>query len=68
MTNEHEKILDRLTSNRQRAINRKKEELAAELKNQDELWNAYYDGVYDAIKEIEQNALWATVKEKSNAE
>jgi murein tripeptide amidase MpaA len=65
MTSEHEEVLTRLTDAKRRKIERKKAELAAELKNQDELWNAYYDGVYDAIKEIEQNALWATVKEDS---
>lgn len=68
MTTEHEEVLKRLTDAKRRSIERKKAELTAELKVQDELWNAYYDGVYDAIKEIEQNALWATVKEKSNAE
>ena len=68
MTTEHEEVLKRLTDAKSRKIERKKAELAAELKNQDELLNAYWDGVYDAIKEIEQNALWATVKEKSNAE
>lgn len=68
MTTEHEELLKRLTYAKMQKINRKKAELTAELKNQDELWNAYFDGVYDAIKEIEQNALGATVKEKSNAE
>lgn len=68
MTTEHEEVLKRLTDAKKRHIERKKAELTAELKVQDELWNAYYDGVYDAIKEIEHNALWATVKEKSNAE
>ena len=68
MTTEHEEVLKHLTDARMRGIEHKKAELAAELKMQDELWNAYYDGVYDAIKEIEQNALWATVKEKPNAE
>lgn len=68
MTTEHDELLKRLVDGMAAKINRKKAELTAELKNQDELWNAYYDGVYDAIKEIEQNALWATVREKSNAE
>ncbi len=68
MTTEHEELLKRLTDAMKQKSDRKKAELTAELKMQDELWNAYYDGVYDAIKEIEQNALWATVKEKSNAE
>ncbi|MBO5970652.1 MAG: hypothetical protein J6S14_19430 [Clostridia bacterium] len=54
MTTEHEKVLKRLTDTKMRKIERKKAELTAELKYQDELWNAYYDGVYDAIKEIEQ--------------
>lgn len=65
MTTEHEEVLKRPTDAKHRQTERKKAELAAELKNQDELWNAYYDGVYDAIKEIEQNALWATVTEDS---
>jgi len=64
MTTEHEEVLTRLTNARRRTIEKKKAELAAELKNQDELWNAYYDGVYDAIKEIEQAELW----EELNAE
>lgn len=68
MTTENEEILKRLTDAMKHKSDRKKAELTAELKMQDELCNAYYDGVYDAIKEIEQNALWATVKEKSNAE
>ncbi len=55
MTTEHEEVLKRLTDAKMRKINSKKAELAAELKNQDELLNAYWDGVYDAIKEIEQN-------------
>ena len=63
MTTEHEEVLKRLIDVKKRHIERKKAELAAELKNQDDLLNAYWDGVYDAIKEIEQNALWATVKE-----
>lgn len=62
MTTEHEEILNRLTDAKKRHIERKKAELAAELKNQDDLLNAYWDGVYDAIKEIEQAALW----EKNN--
>lgn len=65
MTTEHEEVLKRLTDAKSRKIERKKAELTAELKYQDEIWNAYYDGVYDAIKEIEQNALWATAKEDS---
>lgn len=58
MTTEHEEVLKRLTDAKKRYSERKKAELTAELKNQDELWNAYYDGVYDAIKEIEQAELW----------
>lgn len=62
MTKEHVEVLRQLTDAKKRHSERKKAELAAELKNQDELWNAYYDGVYDAIKEIEQAELW----EKTN--
>lgn len=58
MTTEHEEVLKRLVDARAVKINRKKAELTAELKNQDELLNAYWDGVYDAIKEIEQAELW----------
>lgn len=58
MTTEHEEVLKRLTDAKRRHTERKKAELAAELKNQDEIWNAYCDGVYDAIKEIEQVELW----------
>lgn len=58
MTTEHEEVLKRLTDAKKRRSERKKAELTAELKMQDELWNAYYDGVYDAIKEIEQAELW----------
>lgn len=68
MTTEHDELLKRLVDIRAAKINCKKAELAAELKNQDELLDAYWDGVYDAIKEIEQNALWVTAKEKPNAE
>lgn len=56
MTNEHEEMLKRLTDAKKWQSERKKAELAAELKMQDELWNAYYDGVYDAIKEIERGS------------
>lgn len=62
MTTEHEEVLKRLIDAKRRHIDRKKAELSAELKNQDELWNAYYDGVYDAIKEIEQAELWEKIK------
>ena len=55
MTTEHEEVLKQLTDAKSRKIERKKAELAAALKYQDEIWNAYCDGVYDAIKEIEQN-------------
>ena len=55
MTTEHEEVLTRLTDAKRRKIERKKAELTAELKNQDELLNAYWDGLYDAIKEIEKN-------------
>ena len=58
MTTEHEEVLKRLTDAKKRHSERKKAELTAELKAQDEIWNAYYDGVYDAIKEIEQAELW----------
>lgn len=58
MTKEHDELLKRLVDGRAAKINRKKAELTAELKNQDELLNAYWDGVYDAIKEIEQAELW----------
>lgn len=54
MTTEHEEVLKRLADAKTRKIERKKAELTAELKNQDELLNAYWDGVYDAIKEIER--------------
>lgn len=62
MTTEHEEVLKRLTDVKRRHIDRKKAELSAELKNQDELWTAYYDGVYDAIKEIEQAELLEKIK------
>lgn len=58
MTTDHEEVLKRLTDARRRGVERKKAELAAELKYQDEIWTAYFDGVYDAIKEIEQAELW----------
>ena len=56
MTTEHEEVLKRLTDAKKHTSDRKKAELAAELKMLDELWNAYYDGVYDAIKEIERGS------------
>jgi len=55
MTTEHEEVLKRLTDAKMQKINRKKAELTAELKFQDEILTAYWDGVYDAIKEIEKN-------------
>lgn len=58
MTTEHEEVMKRLVDGRAAKINKKKIELTSELKNQDELLNAYWDGVYDAIKEIEKSALW----------
>ena len=58
MTKEHDELLKRLVDIRAAKINGKKAELAAELKTQDELLDAYWDGVYDAIKEIEQAELW----------
>lgn len=58
MTTEHEELLKRLVDGRAAKIDRKKAELAAELRSQDELLTAYWDGVYDAIKEIEQAELW----------
>ena len=58
MTPEHEQILKHLVDARTRKSERRKAELTAELKNQDELLNAYWDGVYDAIKEIEKSAMW----------
>lgn len=57
MTNEHEEVLKRLTDAKRRCIERKKASLTAELKSLDEIWNAYYDGVYDAIKEIESKEV-----------
>ena len=62
MTKEHDELLKRLVDIKAAKINCKKAELAAELKNQDDLLNAYWDGVYDAIKEIEAAAL----REKTN--
>lgn len=55
MTTEHEEVLKRLIDAKARKIEKKKAELTAEMKNQDEILNAYWDGVYDAIKEIEKN-------------
>lgn len=55
MTTEHDELLKRLVDGMAAKINKKKIELTSELKNQDELLNAYFDGVYDAIKEIEQH-------------
>ena len=55
MTTEHEEVLKRLIDAKARKIEKKKAELTAEMKNQDEILNAYWDGVNDAIKEIEKN-------------
>ena len=55
MTTEHEEVLNRLIDAKKRHIERKKAELTAELKFQDEILIAYWDGVYDAIKEMEKN-------------
>lgn len=65
MTTEHDELLKRLVDGRAAKINKKKIELTSELKNQDELLNAYWDGIYDAIKEIEKASLW---EEKIDAE
>lgn len=58
MKPENEQILKRLTDSKARKTDKKKAELAAELKFQDEILTAYWDGVYDAIKEIEASELW----------
>ena len=54
MTKEHEEILKRLTDNKSRKILERKTELVTQAKMLDENLCAYWDGVYDALKEVEK--------------
>lgn len=56
---ESDEILKKLTERKMRSIDLKKAKLAKELDMMDEILNAYWDGVYDALK---------AAKERDNAD
>lgn len=51
---ESDEIIKKLTERKMRSIDLKKAKLAKELDMMDEILNAYWDGVYDALKEVEK--------------
>lgn len=51
---ESDEILKKLTERKMRSIDLKKAKLSKELDMMDEILNAYWDGVYDALKEAKQ--------------
>ena len=52
---EYDEILKKLVERKMRSIDLKKAKLAKELDMMDEILNAYWDGVYDALKEVEKH-------------